>query len=282
VARQRGDSERAAAAKPRIVDWIFTVPFLLAFGLILLVFDPLQRIARRFGRRPQEIVAGALQWSLMQAIRLAGVRFEVERAPEVAPGTPYLIIANHQSMFDIPIVGALLFSNFPKYVSKRELAHRIPSISYNLRAGGHALIDRDDRGQATEAIRELGRVVCERGVSALIYPEGTRSRDGALRPFRRAGALALFEAAPEVAVVPLAIDESWRLLRFNLMPVPFGTRVRVWIGAPIARAKDEDRVALLEETRAEIERTLERWRARARHGPGAHPAGAAAGETPHL
>jgi 1-acyl-sn-glycerol-3-phosphate acyltransferase len=244
------------------VDWIFTVPFLVAFGGILLVFDPVQRVARLFGQRPQEVAAGALQWSLVQAIRLAGVRFEVERSPEVEPGAAYLIIANHQSMFDIPIVGALLFSNFPKYVSKRELARGIPSISYNLRVGGHALIDRDDRGQATEAIRQLGRVVCERGVSALIYPEGTRSREGSLRPFRRAGALALFEAAPEVSVVPVAIDESWRLLRFNLTPVPFGTRVRVFVGAPIARSKDEDRSALLEEARGEIARTLERWRAR--------------------
>ena len=103
----------------RVLDWLFTVPFLLAFGLILAVFDPLQRLARLFGQRPQEIVAGALQRCLLWAFRICGTRIEVERSPAIRPWTPYLIVANHQSMFDIPIFGGLLFSNFPKYISKR-------------------------------------------------------------------------------------------------------------------------------------------------------------------
>jgi 1-acyl-sn-glycerol-3-phosphate acyltransferase len=176
-------------------------------------------------------------------------------------GAPYLIIANHQSMFDIPLFGALLVHNFPKYVSKRELAKWIPSISYNLRRGGNALIDRDDRAGATRAIRELARQVTERGVSAVIYPEGTRARQGKLGRFRPAGALALLDEAPEIPVVVVAIDASWRLLQFNLLPIPFGVTVRVSIGAPIERHPDEDRAALLADTRSRIEKTLERWRA---------------------
>jgi 1-acyl-sn-glycerol-3-phosphate acyltransferase len=244
----------------RPVDWIFTVPFLISFGAILLVFDPLQRVARLFGQRPQEWVAGWLQIALVQAFRLVGTRLRVDRSSSVLPHTSYLFIANHQSMFDIPILGALLFSNFPKYVSKRELAHWIPSISYNLRRGGNAIIDRGDREQATRAIRELGARVRERGVSAVIYPEGTRARAGELGRFRPAGALALLEAAPETPVVPVAIDESWRLLRFNLLPVPFGTRIRVHIGDPIARHLDADSSVLLHEARQEIQKKLDEWR----------------------
>lgn len=244
----------------RPIDWIFTLPFLLAFGAILVVFDPLQRVARLFGQRPQEWVAGWLQVALVQAFRLVGTRLRVERSPRVLPHTSYLFVANHQSMFDIPILGALLFSNFPKYVSKQELAHWIPSISYNLRRGGNAIIDRGDREQATRAIRELGGRVRERGVSAVIYPEGTRARAGELGRFRPAGALALLEAAPDAPVVPVAIDESWRLLRYNLLPVPFGTRIRVHIGDPIARHADADPSALLSEARQEIEKRLEAWR----------------------
>jgi 1-acyl-sn-glycerol-3-phosphate acyltransferase len=244
----------------RPIDWIFSLPFLLLFGAVLLVFDPLQRVARLFGQRPQEWVAGCLQVALVQAIRVAGTRLRVDRSPRVLPHTSYLFVANHQSMFDIPILGALLFSNFPKYVSKQELAHWIPSISYNLRRGGNAIIDRGDREQATRAIRELGERVRDRGVSAVIYPEGTRARAGELGRFRPAGALALLEAAPEVPVVPIAVDESWRLLRFNLLPVPFGTRIRVHIGDPIARHPDADPSALLDEARQEIEKKLEAWR----------------------
>ena len=254
--------------RPRAVDWILTFPFLVAFGAILLLFDPLQRVARLFGQRPQEIVAGALQVSLVWAFRLSGARLHVERSERVLPKTPYIFIANHQSMFDVPILGSLLFSNFPKYVSKRELARWIPSISYNLRRGGNALIDRSDREQATQAIRELGEQIEKRGISAVIYPEGTRARHGELGRFKPGGALTLLEAAPDIAVVPIAIDGSWRLLRFNLFPVPFGTRIRIRIGAPIARSKDEDRSAMLREIRDQIERTLAVWRGAAK-GPDA-------------
>jgi 1-acyl-sn-glycerol-3-phosphate acyltransferase len=246
----------------RVLDWVFTVPFLLAFGLILAVFDPLQRVARLFGQRPQEIVAGALQRCLLWSLYLCGTRLAVERSPAIRPWTPYLIVANHQSMFDVPIFGALLFTNYPKYVSKKELARWIPSISYNLRRGGNAVIDRGDREQAVRAIRELGEQAQARGVSVVLYPEGTRSRAGELRPFKPAGALALLEAAPQLPVVAVTIDESWRLLSHNLLPVPFGTRVRVRFGAPMAR-EGATGPELLERARKDIEATLVRWRAEA-------------------
>jgi 1-acyl-sn-glycerol-3-phosphate acyltransferase len=242
------------------IDWIFTLPFLFAFGAVLLLFDPLQRLARLLGPRPHEIVVALLQSSLKQALRICGTRFAVERSAAVQPWAPYLLIANHQSMFDIPIVAALLFSSFPKYVAKRELARWLPSISFNLRRGGNAVIDRDDRQQALSAIRALGRQAQERGVSVVIYPEGTRARGGELRPFKAGGTLELLAAAPLVPVVAVAIDGSWRLLRHGLFPVPFGTRVRVRIGDPIARVADEDREALLRVVEGEIKDTIERWR----------------------
>lgn len=244
-----------------MIDWVLTIPFLGAFGAILLVFDPPQRLARLFGRRPQEIVAGWLQVCLAWAIRLTGARISVERSPRLEAGRPYLFIGNHQSMLDIPIHGSVLRSHFPKYVAKRELARWIPSISYNLRAGGNAIIDRSDRGQATDVIRQLGEQVVERGVSAVIYPEGTRARQGELTRFRPAGARALCEAAPEVPIVPIVIDGSWKLLRSNLFPVPFGTHIRVRVGDPILRSPDEDLSAILSECRVEITKTLEGWRA---------------------
>ena len=251
--------EASPVVRRRLVDWLVTAPFLIGFAGTLLVFDPVLRLASLFGQRPQEFVAGVLQWCLLRVFRLAGTRIAVERDPAVRDGVPYLIIANHQSLFDIPIFGALLFTNFPKYVSKRELARWIPSISYNLRRGGNALIDRGDAEQALGAIRELATQVRERGISAVIFPEGTRARHGELGVFRPRGTLELLRSAPEVAVVPVTIDQSWQLLRHNLLPVPFGVRVRVHIGAPIARAKD-DAEALLRRAESEIRGTLARWR----------------------
>jgi 1-acyl-sn-glycerol-3-phosphate acyltransferase len=240
----------------RLRDWLFSIPFLLSFGLILLVFDVAQRIARLFGRRPHEYVVGALQVALVRSFSLCGTRLDIERSPLARPRTPYLIVANHQSMFDIPIFGAVFFTNFPKYVSKKSLARWIPSISYNLRRGGNALIDRGDPEQAVEAIQTLASEVRTRGVSAVIFPEGRRARCGELGKFRPRGTLALLEAAPETAVVPVCIDQSWQLLRHNLLPIPFGTRVHVWIGDPIPRRHDEDREALLLEVEDRIRGAL--------------------------
>jgi 1-acyl-sn-glycerol-3-phosphate acyltransferase len=256
-----GETTAALTVRRRLVDWLVTLPFLVGFAGTLLLFDPVIRIASLFGQRPQEYAAGVLQWCLLYVFRLAGTRIVVERDPAVRDGVPYLIIANHQSLFDIPIFGGLLFRSYPKFISKRELAKWFPSISFHLRHGGHAVIDRGDREGATREIRALGARVLERGISAVIYPEGTRARAGVLGPFKPSGALALLDAAPAVPVVVVAIDESWRLLRFRLMPIPYGTRVRVRIGAPIARRPDEDRQALLDRARDEIERTLARWRA---------------------
>jgi 1-acyl-sn-glycerol-3-phosphate acyltransferase len=79
--------------------------------------------------------------------------------------------------------------------------------------------------------------------------------------FKPAGAIALLEAAPTLAVVPMAIDESWRLLRHSLFPVPFGVRVRVHFGAPIRREGEGDGGSVLARAQAEIEDKLRRWRA---------------------
>jgi 1-acyl-sn-glycerol-3-phosphate acyltransferase len=250
------------SALTRARDWVLTIPFLIAFGLVLLVFDPLQRVALLRGRRPHERVVNGLQASLVAALRLSGARVDVEREAEGVPGPPVLFISNHQSMFDIPILGTVLASHYLKYISKRELARRwIPSISFNLRHGGNALIDRGDRAGAVKAIVRLGEEEMRgRGVSAVIFPEGTRARGGVLGPFRPQGTLALMAAVPEAPVVPVAIDDSWRLLRHGLRPVPFGTRIRVWLGRPIARSADEDPGAIVEEAQRRISEVLARWR----------------------
>jgi 1-acyl-sn-glycerol-3-phosphate acyltransferase len=246
----------------RLVSWVATVVFLPVFGSILAVFDVAQRVARLFGQRPQEYVAGALQVALVGAFHLCGTRLLVERAAGVRRRTPYVVISNHQSMFDVPILGSLLFTNFPKYISKRSLGRWIPSVSYNLRRGGHVLIDRSDGSAAVAAIRELGARVHAGRASALIFPEGTRARVGELGEFRRAGTVALLESAPETPVVPITIDESWRLLRHNMLPVPWGVRVRVCIGEPIARRAGEDVNTLIARVRDEMAATLARWRDR--------------------
>jgi len=243
----------------RIRDWVLTIPFLLAFGLTLVVFDVAGRLVRPFSMRGFEVVMAALQRTLVSLFRMTGTTIEVERSPGIRPNHGYAVISNHQSLFDIAVIGGLLFTNYPKYVAKRELGRWIPSISLNLRRGGNALIDRRNRKEAVASITAMARRAQERNVSVVIFPEGTRSRDGGLRTFKQAGTRALLGAADRLAVVPAAIDGSWRLLKHNLFPVPFGTKIRVRFGDPIPRTPgDED--SLLAAAEAWISDTLATWR----------------------
>jgi 1-acyl-sn-glycerol-3-phosphate acyltransferase len=242
----------------RFRDWVFTMPFLVAFGLTLGIYDIIGRIVRPFSLRGFEYVMAALQRTLMNCFRICGTRIIVERSTLIRARTGYAIISNHQSMYDIVLIGGVLFTNFPKYVAKKELARGLPSISLNLRRGGNAIIDRNDRNQAVAAISEMARTAQARNVSLAIFPEGTRSRDGRLQKFKRAGSRALLEAADQLPVVPVAVDGAWRLLAHNLRPVPFGTTVRVRFGDPIPRrAGDAAEVAATAETW--IGQTLDEW-----------------------
>lgn len=246
--------------KPGFIDWLFSIPFLIVFGLILVIFEILQRIAILFGPRPHEIVAGGLQVAIVKAFHICGMRLIVERDPQLKPNTPYLIIANHQSMFDIPIFGSVLFSNYPKYISKKELGRGIPSISFNLRRGGNALIDRKAREDATKVISDLGEYAQRRGVSVVIFPEGTRARHGELGAFKPLGFQALYDAAPDLDVVFVTIDQSWKLLKFTLTPVPFGVKIRVHMSAPVKRSPNLSALDLLEQARVDMQSNLDRWR----------------------
>ena len=244
----------------KVIDWVTTIPMLIAFGTTLVLGDVAARLARLFGIRPMEVALGAAQRVLIWTFRISGVRLTIDRHPDVLPGKGYIFLSNHQSLFDVPIFGGILFSNYPKYVAKKELANWIPLISFNLKHGGNVLIDRGNRIEAVRAIKEFGATCEERDVSAVIFPEGTRSRDGNLREFRTAGAAMLLDAAPSLPIVHTTIDGSWKLLRNKMFPIPFGTRVRIRFDGPIERALDDKASDLISAARREIDSNLSRWR----------------------
>jgi 1-acyl-sn-glycerol-3-phosphate acyltransferase len=243
----------------RLLDWVTTLPFLVLFFATLVVFDLAGRVVRPFSMRGFEYVMAALQRTLMSLFAICGTRLRVERSPAIQHHTGYVVIANHQSMFDIALIGGLLFTNFPKYVAKAELGKWIPSISLNLQRGGNALIDRDNRRQAVTAITEMAETAQRRNVSVVIFPEGTRSRGGELGEFRRGGSVALLDAADQLPMVPVVIDGSWRLLRNNLLPVPYGAKVRIRFGDPVDRHPG-DAKEMLDRAEAWIGDTLDGWR----------------------
>ena len=240
-------------------DWFFSILTLVAFGLTLVFYDVVGRVALLFSLHAFERVMAWLQRTLLVVFRISGIRFDIEGLDGFNRSGGYLFVSNHQSMYDIPIFGGILVKNYPKYVAKKSLASGIPSISLNLSRGGNALIDRHDRDQAMNAITQMANNCQDRDVSAVIFPEGTRSRDGSLGTYKFGGVAALMSGAPRLAIIPTVVDGSWKVFANNMMPIPFGTHVRVRFGTPIERTPDDDPREIVEQCARWAQKVLDSW-----------------------
>ncbi len=143
-----------------------------------------------------------------KSILFAGrIRVTVTGYSNIDPGRSYIYMSNHQSNFDIPVLLAYLDTQF-RWLAKAEL-FKIPIFGYAMKRAGHISIDRSNRKSAFESLKEAAKKI-RNGVSVLIFPEGTRSRDGNIRPFKKGGfALAVDSGVP---VVPIVIHGTWSIM----------------------------------------------------------------------
>jgi 1-acyl-sn-glycerol-3-phosphate acyltransferase len=155
------------------------------------------------------------------------VHVEMDWPSDLDPAGPYVVMANHTSHVDVPILFmALPF--VPGFVAKKEL-DRVPFLSMALRAGGHVLLDRSDRMSGMRALRSAAEQI-RQGNTVAIFPEGTRGDGRSLRPFKKGGFLIAKKAA--VPILPVGIRGSQSVLpRGAILPQP--ATVRVIVGRPI-------------------------------------------------
>lgn len=140
-------------------------------------------------------------------VRQVGIDILAEGLERLVPGQPSVIVANHLSALDIPVIGAVMDIDY-RWVAKRSLFF-MPFIGWHLWASGHLSIDRKRAGNL-ERMQARVREVLDSGGSVVFFAEGTRSRDGALQKFKNgAFATAVNEGVP---VVPLVVDGTERLL----------------------------------------------------------------------
>ena len=192
-----------------ILSTILTPLFFFIFGLILVVFHPIQVIARNvFGPKAHDKTVFALNLCLMRALHILGVGYSFHNFKKLPEDVPIIIISNHQSMWDIPTLIWKFRAHRPKFVAKKELAKGIPSISYNLRHGGSVAIDRQDPKGSILKIKAFAKLVNENCFAVCIFPEGTRSRDGKIKPFKIAGVKAIMDEIPEALVLPVVIKNT--------------------------------------------------------------------------
>ena len=219
----------------KLLSYPFSVLAYTGFILALLIFHPIQVIALRvFGyqahKRSVDILSFFLNYSLLWTFSYS----KIEGTNKIPAHKPLIFVANHQGVFDIAGMSWHLRAFHPKYVSKKELGQHIPSIGYNLRYGGSALIDRNDPKQALPVIKQLGEYIQAHNRSAIIFPEGTRTRNGKPRDFASNGLKILCKYAPDAYVVPITINNSWKVFQYGSFPLGLGVRIRFTVHNPIA------------------------------------------------
>lgn len=219
----------------KLISYPISVVYYLCFGLTLVIFHPIQWICFNvFGYQAHKKSVDYLNWVLIGCTRILGTRWTFYNRSQVPQNAPIIFVANHQSLFDIIGIIWYLRAHHAKFVSKKELGKGIPSVSYNLRHGGSVLIDRKDPKQALPTIKGLSEYIEKHHRSAVIFPEGTRSKTGAPKPFSENGLKILCKFAPHAYIVPITINNSWKMTKFGAFPMGLGNHLKFIIHEPLA------------------------------------------------
>lgn len=207
----------------------------ILFLLVLIIFHPIQWICLNiFGYQAHKKSVDYMNWCLLRIGNLLGATFKFENIDSIPKNVPIIFVSNHQSMYDIIAMIWFLRRFHPKFVSKKELGSGVPSVSYNLRHGGSVLIDRKDPKQAIPLIKGLSEYIELHKRSAVIFPEGTRTKTGVPKEFAQSGLKILCKYAPSAYVVPISINNSWKMFKYGFFPLGLGNRLTFTVHKPLA------------------------------------------------
>ncbi len=201
--------------------------------LFLFLFEPIQWICLKVGGySAHKKSVDYLNFLLMNCFRFLGTKITFNQ-PHQLPNAPLIIVANHQNVLDVPPIMWYLRKHHIKFVAKKELSRGVPSVSFNLRNGGSALIDRKDHNQAIKAIREMCANIEKNNYGVVIFPEGTRSKNGIPKPFKKGGLETLIQHIPSAYILPITINNAWKITRYGSLPLEIGVNVSFDVHPPI-------------------------------------------------
>lgn len=230
----------------KLLSYPLTIIYYFFFLLTLVIFHPIQWFCFNvFGYQAHKKSVDILQFSLMRCANILGTRFTFNNSYKIDTNKPLIIIVNHQSLHDIYPLTWFMRKHHPKFISKIELGKGIPSVSYNLRHGGAALIDRKNPRQSLPALMKFGEYIEETKRAAVIFPEGTRSKNGKPKAFQTKGLEILFKKIPSALIVPISINNSWKMLRYGKFPMGLGTHITFTVHKPINLSTFADKKVLL-------------------------------------
>jgi 1-acyl-sn-glycerol-3-phosphate acyltransferase len=179
--------------------WWRTVFYLIpAITIYTIVLGAASIVSSLFDRHGYIAHGCARAWSWL-ILKTTGVRVTIEGLERITPGTTYVFVSNHQSIYDTPVIFATLPYQL-RIIAKESLA-RFPVLGWHLRRGGHLFVDR--RHPDPAGILRRWRALVEEGLSLLIYAEGTRSPDGHVARFKGGSFLLAIQAG--LPIVPLSV-----------------------------------------------------------------------------
>jgi 1-acyl-sn-glycerol-3-phosphate acyltransferase len=201
---------------------VYLIPAVSLYTIVLGTLSLLSTLVDRTGDLGHRC-ARAWAWLILKT---TGVRVRVAGLEHLDLSRSYVFAANHQSIYDIPIV----FTSFPmqlRIVAKQSLG-RIPFLGWHLHRTGHLLVDR--RNPGPDIVAKMKRLVSE-AHSLIVFPEGTRSVDGTMGPFKKGPFLVAIDA--QLPVVPVSICGSRHIMKKGRLMVRPGD-VAITIHAPIS------------------------------------------------
>jgi 1-acyl-sn-glycerol-3-phosphate acyltransferase len=202
-------------------------------------------------------------WGLLYLRCLPGCRPQVEGREKITPGTPLVMVANHQSMTDIMALSALAVPF--KWVSKKE-AFRLPCIGWNMYLNQYVRVDRGNIRSVRDTM-ERCRDWLKRGVPVLIFPEGHRSRSGEMIPFHGGAFKLAIDSG--CAVAPIVVDGTLPIYQgWKVLPCP--GRIAIRVLDPVPTSKGENAELLRQRVFQQMQQTLAELRGQQPHaGPAA-------------
>ena len=235
--------------------WWRTVFYLIpAITIYTIVLGAASLVSSLFDRYGHFAHGCARAWSWL-ILKTTGVEVTIEGIEKLTPGTTYVFVSNHQSIYDTPVV----FDSLPyqlRIIAKESLA-KFPVLGWHLRRGGHLFVDRRDPDRA--GILKRWRALVSEGLSLIIYAEGTRSSDGHVARFKAGSFLLAIQAG--LPIVPLAIIGTRAVMqKGRLRTEP--AKVRLIVHDPIqppviAEPTIQDARALAARVHATVSATVE-------------------------
>jgi 1-acyl-sn-glycerol-3-phosphate acyltransferase len=230
-------------------SWLFSAPLIMLSTIVMGTISLVDSFFDATGNSQHRL---ARIWAKM-LLTVSFIRVRAEGLEKLDPNASYVFVANHGSLMDIPAILSQLPHQF-RFFAKKSL-YRIPFLGTHLHRAGHLPVDRSSARASLKSMSQGARIIAERGISMLLFPEGGRSAEG-LKEFKEGAVYIAIKAG--VPIVPMAVVGMRDLLPMGSAHVRSGSVVlRIGDPIPTSGLKLDQREELTQRLYAEVARMLE-------------------------